>query len=263
MRNFLICDTAETEIYPLISNELYKRYPLSKKPIRTVDNAPVDQHAPPETIYPLYLPTPADKLIKPLIRISDYGTSFLAATESNPKLHTPALYLPPEAFFNEPATLAADIWTLGVSLYEVLGERPLFETFTWDRGDILGDMANTFGAPPQRWWNQWTARDSEFYEEDSSWRRGGIDIDRIYTPEFRRLHRRMWDMGRGETPETCRWDVEGGEMHALEELLGGVMVWEPHQRLTAEGLMGSEYMVKWAVPAWERQLFESRKMRCG
>jgi hypothetical protein len=64
----------------------------------------------------------------------------------------------------------------------------------------------------------------------------------------------MWDMGRGETPETCQWDVEGGEMRALEDLLRGMLAFEPGERLTAEELVRSEYMVKWALPAWKRQV---------
>lgn len=63
----------------------------------------------------------------------------------------------------------------------------------------------------------------------------------------------MWDMGRGETPDTCQRDVQGGEMRALEELLRGMMTFEPTERLTAEQLMRSEYMEKWAMPAWDRQ----------
>jgi hypothetical protein len=58
----------------------------------------------------------------------------------------------------------------------------------------------------------------------------------------------MWDMGRGKTPACCGWDVEGGEVRALEGLLRGVLAWEPAERWTVE-----EYMVRWALPAWERQ----------
>lgn len=197
----------------------------------------------------MHIKMPADKLVDPIIKISDYGTSFSVSTETYPKLHTPALYLPPEDFFGEPITQAADIWTLGVSLYEVLGERALFETFGWDRDDIMADMVSTLGPPPTRWWDKWENR-KEFFESDGSWVR---NMKRVYTPAFRPLHQRMWDMGRGETHETCQWDVERGEMRALEELLRGMMAFEPAERLTAEQLMRSEYMVKWAMPAWERQ----------
>lgn len=147
----------------------------------------------------------ADKLFDPMITVSDYGTSFKIATGSSSKLHTPALYAPPEDFFDEPITLAADVWTLGVSLYEVLGERPLFETFSWDRDDIVAETVNTLGALPPRWGDAWPNR-KEFFQPDGSWI---SNFKRISTPVFRLLHQRMWDMSRGEKPETCQWDVEG------------------------------------------------------
>ncbi|KAJ8126402.1 hypothetical protein O1611_g7237 [Lasiodiplodia mahajangana] len=230
LRNFLLCGPDLNYISP---NELYKRYRLDKAPVRRVDGTAVEPHAPPYAVYPMHIKMSADKLVDPTIKISDYGTSFTVSTETCPKLHTPALYLPPEDFFGEPITQAADIWTLGVSLYEVLGERALFETFGWDRDDIMADMISTLGPPPTRWWDKWENR-KEFFEPDGTWVR---NIKRIYTPAFRPLHQRMWDMGRGETHKTCQWDVERGEMRALEELLRGMMAFEPAERLTAEQLM--------------------------
>jgi hypothetical protein len=44
-------------------------------------------------------------------------------------------------------------------------------------------------------------------------------------------------MGRGETTETYERDVEGGEMRALEEILRGMLVFEPSERLTAEQVL--------------------------
>jgi hypothetical protein len=52
----------------------------------------------------------------------------------------------------------------------------------------------------------------------------------------------------------CEWDVEGGEMRPLEDLLRGMLAYGPQEKLTTEELVKHEYMVKWAVPAWERQL---------
>ncbi|KAK3307649.1 kinase domain-containing protein [Chaetomium strumarium] len=228
VRNFLICGTDIDHLDPL---DFYRRYRLDMTPVRRVDGTAVGPHAPPYAVYPLHIKTPANSLVNPVIRISDFGTSFVVAEEPNPALHTPDPYRPPEAFFNEPITLAADIWTLRVNLYEILGERCLFETFFWDRDDIIAEIVNTLGLLPKRWWEKWEAR-GEFFEADGSWRKGGIT--RIFTPKFRRLHQRMWDMGRGETPKTCQWDVEGGEMRALEELLRGMMAFEPSERLTAE-----------------------------
>ncbi|KFY91104.1 hypothetical protein V498_05693 [Pseudogymnoascus sp. VKM F-4517 (FW-2822)] len=251
-RNFLLCGPNLDRRSP---DKLYNRYRLDKIPVTRFDGAAVEPRAPPYAVYPMRIKMPADMLVEPIVNISDYGTSFMVATEPSPELHTPALYLPPEDFFNEPITQAADIWTLAVNLYDVLGERALFETFGWDRDDIMAEMVSTLGPPPTRWWDAWGNR-KEFFEPDGSWVR---DMKRIYTPVFRPLHQRMWDMGRGETPESCQWDVKGGEMQALEELLRGMMAFELAERLTAEQLMTSEYMVKWAMPAWERQLERRRE----
>lgn len=116
-----------------------------------------------------------------------------------------------------------------MSLYEVLGERPLFETFNGDQDDIIADIINTLGRPPARWWDKWENQ-HEFFNPDGCWIH---NLERIYTPVSRPLHQRMWDMGRGMTPETCEWDVEGGEMHALEKLLRSMLAYEPLERPTA------------------------------
>lgn len=60
-----------------------------------------------------------------------------------------------------------------------------------------------------------------------------------------------------ETEQTCQWDVAGGELRALEDLLRAMMAFEPADRPTADQLLRSEYMAKWALLAWERQ--ERRK----
>ncbi|KAI2678747.1 hypothetical protein CBS147333_2641 [Penicillium roqueforti] len=163
------------------------------------------------------LSMPANELDDPEIIISDYGTSFIVAQTPSPTLHTPSLYSPPEDLFNEPIIqpTAADIWTLGVNLYELLGERVLFETFAWDRDGIVTEMVNTLGQPPMR-----------------------------CTPVFRPLRQRLWDMGRGETEQTCQWDVAGGELRALEDFLRAMMTFEPAERPTADQLLRSQYMVK-------------------
>lgn len=168
---------------------------------------------------------PANEVDNPEVIISDYGTSFIVSRTLSPTLYTPALYAPPEDLFNEPISQpqAADIWTLGVNLYEVLGERPLFETFAWDRDDIIAEIINTLGKPPVRWWQSWAKR-SEFFEEDGTW---VADFRRISTPIFRRLRQRLWDMGRGETEQACQWDVAGGELRALEDMLSAMMAFVP------------------------------------
>lgn len=53
-------------------------------------------------------------------------------------------------------------------------------------------------------------------------------------------------MGRGETEQTCEWDIAGGELGALEGFLRAMLAFEPAGRPIADQLLGSEYMVKWS-----------------
>ncbi|KAK2019407.1 kinase-like protein [Colletotrichum eremochloae] len=137
--------------------KIYNRYRLDKAPVTRFDGATVRPHALPNAVYPMHVKTPADNVVDPMVGISDYGTSFVVATGKEtatephtPELHTPALYLSPEAFFNDPVTQSADTWTLGVSLYKVLGERPLFESFGWDPDHITTEMMSTFAEQLMR-----------------------------------------------------------------------------------------------------------------
>jgi len=235
MHNFFIYGL---NIDHLSRDELYSAHDFDTEPVQRVDGAAPEPHAPPYAVRSMPIPTPANKLVDPIVKISDYGTSFVTADNPSPELCTPTLYRPPEALFDDRIVpLAADIWTFGVNLYDVIGERPLFETFTFDRDDILADIISALGLPPQRWWDAWANR-GEFFEKDGEWRKAGIS--RIYSPVWRPLSQRMWDMGRGEKPESCEWDVEGGEMRALGELFKGVLAWEPGERWTAEDLVKSE-----------------------
>lgn len=102
-------------------------------------------------------------------------------------------------------------------------KRCLFKTFNGDPDDVLADIISTLGQPPARWWNEWRTR-KEFFEPDGSWIQ---NFKRIYDPVFRTLNQRIWDMGRGMTPETCERNVEGGEVCALEEVLRGMLTFEP------------------------------------
>ncbi|EGE09049.1 protein kinase domain-containing protein [Trichophyton equinum CBS 127.97] len=80
------------------------------------------------------------------ILILDYGTSFIISKTLSPKLYMPALYAPPEELFNDYIIgTIADVWTLGVILYNAMGKRPLFETFIYNLDDIISEMVNTLG----------------------------------------------------------------------------------------------------------------------
>ncbi|GAA88373.1 hypothetical protein AKAW_06487 [Aspergillus luchuensis IFO 4308] len=211
--------------------------------ITRIDKAPIQSCAPAHAIIPMNLIiVPSDQVVNCRVKITDFGSSFFFGKEPL-ELHTPTALLPPEAFFQDPITPSADIWTLGCTLYDILGERPLFETWADDPDDVIGEMVSTLGKLPKKWWQRWEKR-PEFFLENGSW---NPNFKRIQTPEFRPLNQRLWQMGRGETPQIC--ELQKTEMASFKRLLEGMLAYEPLERVSAREAMESDFMLKWARPA--------------
>ena len=120
----------------------------------------------------------------------------------------------------------------------------------------MGEMINTLGRPPARWWDTWISR----RQLSRSAGRRVSDFSQIATPTFRPLHQRLWEIGRGETSESCEWNVAGGELKALEDALRCMLAFEPVDRSVAEQWMTSDYMRNWALPAWEKHMKKMQSM---
>jgi serine/threonine protein kinase len=97
---------------------------------------------------------PSENVVDARIKISDFGEAFFDKEERQ-TLHTPILLLPPELFFHKRLGPTIDVWTLGCTLYEILGERHLFEGFMPDQDHVIAEMISTLGMLPRQWWNKW------------------------------------------------------------------------------------------------------------
>lgn len=220
---------------------MYKNFgePL-KVPNQRLDNGPLGPEVPSYSVIPAEMVVPADHMKDHKIKISDFSEAFL----DNPPetLHTPMLLLPPEFFFHEKLGPPADVWTLACTLYEILGERPLFEAFIPNEDDTIAEMVSTLGMLPSRWWNQWRKR-QDYFLEDGHW---NPKFTGLMSPVRRPLIQRLWGMGRGQKPDQCEFCLE---MADLEKLLLAMLKYEPTKRITAEEAAQSEYMIRWARPA--------------
>ncbi len=217
-------------------DEVYKKFGEPEKvPTERVDNGPLSSGVPLYSVYRANTVIPAHQVKDNKINISDFGEAFFS--NDPPKtLRTPMLWLPPENFFHEKLGPAADIWTLAVTLYETLGERPLFEMIYPNKDELLGEMVDTLGKLPSRWWHRLQNRPCYFLEDRSS----SPESTAVST---RPLIQRLWDMGRGETPEQCEFSLE--EIESLRELLAAMFGYEPSERITADEAMRSDYMMRW------------------
>lgn len=223
-------------------DEIYKKFgePV-QVPNRRLDNGSLGPEVPSYSIFPADMVVPADQVQDGRIRISDFGEAFL--TNPPKTLHTPTLLLPPETLFLENLGPPADIWTLACTLFEILGERALFEAFIPNKDDLIAEMVSTLGKLPRRWWDRWQKR-SDYFLEDGSW---NPDFKGIMSPVTRPLRKRLWDMGRSQGQEQC--DFSSEELASLENLLMKMLTYEPCDRMTAVEAMQSDYMLRWGCPA--------------
>ena len=209
-----------------------------------MDGAPLSPEVPSYTVMPADLVIASDEISDPRIMISDFGEAWLSNTETRDELQTPVLYIPPEATFaKDSIDKPADVWTLGCSVYEILGERPLFEGFMPDRDDIIAEMVSALGLLPQQWWSAWQAR-GDFFHEDGTWR---TDMERAHDSKSRPLLLRIQRMGRQKDAE---FTVD--EAASLEKMLGAMLLYDPSKRATTRDVIQSEWMSKWGLPALQK-----------
>lgn len=197
-----------------------------------MDGASSSPQAPSYSVMPAQLVIPSDETSDPRIVISDFGEAWLSDTEIREELHTPVLFLPPEATFSkELLGRPSDMWTLGCTLYEILGERPLFEGNIPDKDDVIAEMVSSLGMLPQQWWQSWKARD-EFFLEDGSWK---TDIERSHDSKSRPLLLRIQQMGRENDPR-----FTADEARSLEKMLRAMLAYDPRKRATATDVVESD-----------------------
>ena len=159
--------------------------------IKRADGAPLGRGVPSYSVMPAQLVVPSDEVTDPRIVISDFGEAWLSNNETRNELHSPVLSRPPETIFSRMSVGSpADVWTLGCTLYEGLGERPLFEGFMPDTDDTIAEMISCQGLTPDQWWQSWQAKD-EFFREDGSWK---TDTKRSREPKSRPLLLRIEQM---------------------------------------------------------------------
>jgi serine/threonine protein kinase len=173
--------------------DIYRRFgePL-KLPVQRFDGQPPGREAPKYCVPPAKTFQACGDVGDDVeIVIADFGQAFLP--DQPPKqLHTPVLLLPPESIFHEQLGPAVDVWTVGCTLYHILGGRHLFEGFMPDEDHVVAEMISTLDALPARWWDKWEKK-GDFFLDDGSWK---VDTHRAHAPFSRSLEERLTLMGR-------------------------------------------------------------------
>lgn len=229
-------------------------------PVRRADGEPLPPNAPPRAVVPLYLGRMAEEFTvddaQGLI-LGDFGEAFAPAAEDRlgGDCNTPVAVRAPEALFepDTPVSYAADVWSLGTAIWEILGLGFLFdESATMD--ELVAQQIDILGAQglPQAWREHWERPGWEELVTETEVhvpRRPAADGDeRKIWPPLEQAFEMFVQKYRREQEATGVFGDE--ETRAILELMRGMLRFRPEERMTIQEVLRSEWMTKWALP-WD------------
>lgn len=154
----------------LSPRQLYETYgDLDPEPVIRLDGQPIPEGVPTHGIIPVWL---GDKshlipLYEAGILLTDFGESFLPSITPRFESNTPASVAAPEVYFlpHEPLSFPADIWALAVTIWSIISQRPLFDTWFTSADSMIEEHVDVFGKLSSEWWEKWEARQDCFNED--------------------------------------------------------------------------------------------------
>lgn len=164
------------------------------------------------------------------VQIADFGEALPPACEKMVKdLNTPVGIAAPEILFEDGMVrLPVDIWALACTLYEILSDTRLLQSFFADRDEIVAEMVSALGKLPDRWWHKWENR-SRYFEEDGAFK-PDTEVTEISLKE--RVER--LNQGR-DGPVQHGFDAQ--ELSALKQMFVRMLRYEPAERIQIEEIL--------------------------
>jgi len=115
--------------------------------------------------------------------------------------------------------------------------------------ELVAEHIDILGPLPNPWREGWSAQEAERFDQ---------------TGQRRNVNQRLWsslEVAFEEGVQKYRRKLNAGafddeEKGAFLSLMRQMLVYRPEERVSAEELLRSEWMVKWAMPAFERGLGE-------
>lgn len=228
----------------LSPEELYQRYGhLNVEPFVRLDGKSLSDGVPTHGVVPIWLGKESELIIlsEAKILVTDFGESFLPSITQRHYSNTPAILVPPETYFlpDEPLSFPSDVWTLACTLWDIIGQKPLFEGFNPSNDWMIKEHVDALGKLPCDWWQEWDARERWFTEEAKRTSEGaGRSLANRFVTSVEKPRR-------GSAMEE---ELGEAERTALLTMLRGMLAFRPNERLTAMEIVESEWMLRWALP---------------
>ncbi|KAK2763137.1 hypothetical protein FQN54_009773 [Arachnomyces sp. PD_36] len=238
----------------LTIEQLYKKYGKPESiTVTQRNNDPLPPNAPAKAVLPVYLGKKAEEFIisevGASVLLGDFGEAFEPASDlrQGKDCHTPLAFRAPEAHFESqmPLSYPSDIWGLATAIWEILGMKAIFSLEYTDINKIISQHIDVLGPLPSPWWESWGERDL-FFDGNGKPKEGrGVwpPINQAFEEGVQR-YRRMDRIGEFERDETS----------AILDLMRRMLAFRPEDRPTAEEVLNSEWMTRWALPDFQRSL---------
>ncbi|KAH9895540.1 protein kinase-like domain-containing protein [Xylariomycetidae sp. FL2044] len=229
----------------LSDEQLYDEFgPPDSELVSRADEKPLSSGVPSHVFAPIWLGVASEELPPSEARIllTDFGTAFRPSQIRRFESYTPLDIRPPEARFEPttPLSFGSDIWSLACTMWAILGQRSLLDSFLFGQDDATADQIDFLGPLPPEWWERWgeEARSKRFSgnsrlrEGRSPWTMEGRLEDSIREP---RREKGMDTVG----------DEEGEDLLAM---IRWMLAFRPGERPSAEQVLETAWMRKWTIP---------------
>ncbi|EDN06683.1 predicted protein [Histoplasma mississippiense (nom. inval.)] len=214
----------------LSPGELYQKYGQPNiEPFVRLDGKPLSDGVPTHGVVSILLGKESElvTLSEAKIFINDFGESFLPSITQRHYSNTPGILAPPETYFllHEPLSFPSDVWTLACTLWDIIGQRPLFEGFNPSSDWMIKEHVDALGKLPCDWWHQWDARERWFTEEAKrTSERAGRSLVNRFADSIQEPRREsaMADVGEAETHAVIdEWRGQGQRMvYSAQDIVG-------------------------------------------
>lgn len=238
-----------TSLNDLSVEELYAKFGAPEpQPVIRLDGKPtsLEPGVPSHVIPSMWLGIAGDEIPidEARLLLSDFGVAFRPSEEPRFESSTPLIIRPPEAHFepSTPLSFSSDIWSLGCTIFELLAHRSLVDGIIAPPDEITAQQVHLQGILPPEWWDKW--------EQRAKW------FDEVGRPLSNECDVWSWDKRFEQwiqEPRHCSFMgvIDAEERASLLQLLRWMLAWKPGERPTAEEVLGSNWMTKWALPTYE------------
>ncbi|KAF7630643.1 hypothetical protein AFLA_011264 [Aspergillus flavus NRRL3357] len=171
--------------------------------------------------------------------VPEYGVVpiWLGEASENISLPESRILLPDfEARF-EPTkslTFSSDIWSLACTIWDIVAPKTLFEGIMTDEDDMTCQQIGLLGPLP----TEWQEKHGESIHQ-SKYLNRSLEDRLKKTVQQARIEARMPSF-------------KSDEQDALLSMLRSMLCFQPEHRPSAQQVLESEWMVKWALPEYEK-----------